>query len=205
MQVIWLRHASFLIRDGCVIYIDPWDVDTKDKADIILVTHDHYDHCDPGTIRGLLSAEAVIIAPSSCKSKLTAKDFSNVRWVKPGDSIEVKSVKIEAVPAYNITRSFHPKTSANVGYVITAGKTRIYHAGDTDFIPEMKSLGPIDVALLPVSGTYVMSAEEASEAANSFRPKKVIPMHYGSIVGSRNDAIRFRSLTHCEVEIQEGR
>lgn len=204
MQIIWLRHSSFIIKDGRVIYVDPWNVGTKEKADIILITHDHYDHCDPGTIRRISSPDTTVVAPYSCKSKLAAKDFPDVRWVRPGDSLEVKSVKIEAVPAYNITRSFHPRTNANVGYVVTADKMRIYHAGDTDFIPEMKSLSSIDVALLPVSGTYVMSAEEASEAANSFRPKKVIPMHYGSIVGSRNDAIRFQSLAHCEVEIQEG-
>jgi L-ascorbate metabolism protein UlaG (beta-lactamase superfamily) len=146
-----------------------------------------------------LDKESLIIAPQSCLSKISG----NVKKIEEGEKIEVKGVIIEAFPAYNLNKQFHPK-GKGVGYIITLNNKRIYHAGDTDFIPEMKNLKNIDIALIPVGGTYTMDAEEAAEAVNSFKPKVAIPMHYGSIVGSRQDALNFKKLVkESEVKILE--
>ncbi len=192
IKIEWLGHASFKISNKVKIYVDPFILPpTPEKADIILVTHEHYDHCAVDNIKKLFGKGTVIVATEDCISKL--KEFE-IKAVKPGDKIEVKGIKIEAVPAYNINKSFHTKASNWVGYVIEIEGVRIYHAGDTDFIPEMKELKDIDIALMPVGGTYTMNAEEAAEAVNTFKPKIAIPMHYGSIVGSREDAEKFKQL-----------
>ncbi|RLG02733.1 MAG: MBL fold metallo-hydrolase, partial [Thaumarchaeota archaeon] len=131
-----------------------------------------------------------------------------IKLVRPGDKVEVKGAKIEAVPAYNVNKFrspgvvYHPKEEGSVGYVIELDGVRIYHAGDTDFIPEMRNL-EVDVALIPVSGTFVMTAEEAAEAVNTFKPKVAIPMHYGAIVGDKSDAERFKKLAEVDVVILE--
>lgn len=186
-----------LESDGAVIFIDPYNISgSQAKADIILITHEHYDHCDTASINKLSSEETVVIAPIVCKSKL-----ARVNTISAGDKKTVNGIQIEAVPAYNTNKPYHPKGSG-VGYVITINGKRIYHAGDTDRIPEMKKLNNIGIALLPVGGTYTMTAEEAADAVNEdIKPKVAIPMHYGSVVGSRADAEKFKKLCKCEVVI----
>jgi L-ascorbate metabolism protein UlaG (beta-lactamase superfamily) len=120
--------------------------------------------------------------------------------VKPGDALEIKGVKIEAVPSYNTNKQFHTKERGWVGYVFTSGGQRIYIAGDTDYIPEMKNIRA-DIALLPVSGTYVMTADEAAQAALDIKPKVAIPMHYGSIVGAKEDARRFAEKLKGKIDV----
>ena len=120
--------------------------------------------------------------------------------MKPGESTTANGVKIEAVPAYNINKQFHPKSNNWVGYIFTLDGQRIYQAGDTDAIPEMKNV-KADVVLMPVGGTYTMTAQEAAEATNAINPKLAIPMHWGKIVGSANDAETFKKLVKCEVQI----
>jgi len=200
-NITWLGHDSFKIKDGTkVIYIDPWQLKKgEEAADLILVTHDHYDHFSADDIKKLRKDETTIVTVSSVASKLKGIP---VRTVKPGDKITVQGYEIEAVPAYNTNKQFHPKNAGYVGFIITAGGQRIYHAGDTDFIPEMKNF-KADIALLPVSGTYVMTAEEAAQAANTLKPKIAIPMHYGAIVGSEKDAEKFKQLCQGEVRILE--
>lgn len=196
IDIEWLGHDSFKISyGGKSIYIDPFKV-SSGSADLILVTHEHFDHCDTASINKLSSEGTVVIAPIGCKPKL-----AGVSTISAGDKKTVNGVSIEAAPAYNTNKPYHPK-GLGVGYVITIGGKRVYHAGDTDRISEMKSLKNIDIALLPVSGTYVMTADEAAAAANEdIKPKAAIPMHYGSIVGSRADAERFKKLCKCEVVI----
>jgi len=187
-NIKWLGHDSFLINGNILIYIDPWKLpDGSPKADIILVTHDHFDHCSPADIAAIQKNETEIICPPDSEGKLSGK----IHIIAPGDSLTVKGIKIEAVPAYNTDKNFHPKAKNWVGYIITVGGVRIYHAGDTDFIPEMSDIDT-DIALLPVSGTYVMTAKEAVQAAEAVGAKINIPMHYGDIVGSDADAEYFK-------------
>ena len=193
----WLGHDTFKIVKDIVIYIDPFKIKNKDNADIILITHEHFDHCSPGDIKKLQTNDTIIIAPKDCIAKLSG----NVKAINPGKSIVVKGITIEAIPAYNTNKQFHPRSNQWVGYIITIDSMRIYMAGDTDYIPEMKSLKNITIALLPVSGVYVMTADEAAQAALAIKPEVAIPMHYGSIVGTIADAKKFESLLKGKVQV----
>lgn len=196
-NIHWLGHDTFKITAEKVIYTDPFKIKKKDKADIILITHDHYDHCSPDDIKKLQGPDTIIVATADCAKKLSG----NIKTIKAGDKINAGGVEIEAVPSYNTNKQFHPKSSGWVGYIFTAGGQRIYIAGDTDYIPEMKTFNNIDIALLPVSGTYVMTSEEAVKAALDIRPKIAIPMHYGSIVGDESDARRFADALKAKIEV----
>ncbi len=175
----WLGHASFQIKaEGKIIYIDPYDGEYSEKADLILVSHSHSDHCDTSKIEKARKASTVIVAPKECVSKIGG----SIEETEAGKETTVDNIRIKAVEAYNYKRfrsrgnPFHPKGSG-VGYLITAQHKTIYHAGDTDFIPEMKKLGHVDVALIPSGGTYTMDNPEAAEAALAINPNVVIPMH----------------------------
>jgi L-ascorbate metabolism protein UlaG (beta-lactamase superfamily) len=192
-NIHWLGHDSFRIDgEGVVIYVDPYRLKEGPKADVILITHDHGDHASPEDVAKIRKEDTVIVTIAQAAEKLSGE----IRIVKPGDELTVKGVAIKAVPAYNVNKfrspgvPFHPQAAGYVGYVVTVKGVKIYHAGDSDLIPEMKDLRP-DVALLPVSGTYVMTAEEAVEAAAAIGPQVAVPMHVGEGIGSLSDAQRF--------------
>jgi len=175
----WLAHASFQIKGGeKVVYIDLARGEASDKADLILVTHSHSDHCNRSQIQKVRKKDTVIIAPNDCASEIGGK----VETLEPGEEATLGGITVKAVNAYNIRRfrspriPYHPK-DFGVGYLITIENKTIYHAGDTDFIPEMQQLGHVDVALLPSGDTYTMDNTEAAEAAIAINPKSVIPMH----------------------------
>lgn len=195
-NIHWLGHASLRIdAPTAVIYVDPWKLSgALPQADLILITHDHYDHCSPGDIARVRTDDTVIVANPSAAKKLSGP----VRVARAGDELTAKGVKIRAVPAYNVDKAFHPKAAGHVGYVLTVDDTSIYIAGDTDVIPEMEDVSA-DIAILPVSGTYVMTADEAVEAAGLIGPDIAIPVHYGEIVGSEADARHFQDHAPCEV------
>ncbi len=196
-NIHWLGHDTFRIAGEKVVYTDPFRIKKKDVAGIILITHEHHDHCSPEDVIKIQGPDTVIVAPADCAGKLKG----NVRVVKPGDTIDVLGVRIEVVPSYNTNKQFHTKDRGWVGYIFTLDGKRIYIAGDTDYIPEMKGIRA-DIALLPVSGTYVMTAEEAAKAALDIKPKIAIPMHYGSIVGSKDDARRFSDSLKGKIEVK---
>ncbi|MBI2940975.1 MAG: MBL fold metallo-hydrolase [Chloroflexi bacterium] len=203
LHIEWLGHDCFRILAGStVVYIDPYQLTRRETADLILISHDHFDHCSPDDVARLRGSQTAIVAPPSCARKLGGA----VTTIRPGDQLTIQGIPIEAVAAYNVSKfrapgqPFHPRDAGGVGYVITVDGQRIYHTGDSDAIPEMTGL-QVDVALLPVSGTYVMTAEEAAELANRLQPKLAIPMHYGAIVGSEADARRFQQLTRVPVTI----
>lgn len=195
-NIKWLGHASFRIDGENVIYIDPWNVKEAKPADLILVTHEHYDHCSPKDIKKIQKKETAVLTISDCARNLSGE----VKVVKPGDNLTVSDIEVEAVPAYNLKKPFHPKANGWVGFVFTVAGKRIYHAGDTDLIPEMDEI-KADIALLSIGGTYTMDAKEAAAAANKMKPEIAIPMHYGSIVGSIKDAEEFKELCQVRVEL----
>jgi len=206
VRITWLGHDSFKIKNGKTVYIDPYEIKGGEEADILLISHDHEDHCSPEDVKKIVSAKTTIITTAESKSKLSKTKAKEIRVAKPGQKIIIDGVSIETVPAYNVNKfrspghPFHPKESEMLGFIVTMNAVRIYHAGDTDLIPEMERFN-VDVACLPVSGTYVMTAEEAVESTKHIKLKVAIPMHYGSIVGDERDAERFRSLASCQVRV----
>jgi L-ascorbate metabolism protein UlaG (beta-lactamase superfamily) len=207
VKISWLGHDSFRIKNGQTIIIDPFKIRAiPDKADILLISHEHFDHLSLDDIKKVTSDKTTIVTIPACKKELSSMKVREVKAVKPGDKLALGDITLEAVPAYNLNKfrepgkPFHPKEDGKVGFILSVKGVRIYHAGDTDPIPEMKGF-KTDVALLPVSGTYVMTPEEAAEAARVIKPKLAIPMHYGTIVGSENDAERFKQLAPCPVQI----
>lgn len=191
-------QASFLFAGGKKVYVDPYQLSAGEpKADLILVTHAHFDHLSSDDIAKIQGPDTVVIAPRDCASKLSGK----VETISPGETKTVAGVKVEAVPAYNLHKEFHRKSSGWVGYVFTLDGVRVYHAGDTDFIPEMKSLKDIDIACLPIGGTYTMDWKEAVKAAEAIKAKLTIPMHYGAVVGSDQDAVNFQKAYKGPVKI----
>jgi L-ascorbate metabolism protein UlaG (beta-lactamase superfamily) len=202
-NIHWLGHSSFRVEgDGLVIYIDPWQLKNGPKADIILITHDHRDHRSPEDIAKIRKEDTIIVTTEKAAEGLKGQ----VEIVKSGDSLTVKSIPIEVVPAYNVNKfrspgtPYHPKESGHVGFIFTMEGHRIYHTGDADPIPEMETI-QADIVMLPVSGTYVMTVEEAIDVAQKIKPQVAIPMHMGRSIGSMEDARRFKDGSAIPVEI----
>jgi L-ascorbate metabolism protein UlaG (beta-lactamase superfamily) len=202
----WLGHASFRLDGPPVVYFDPWRLQgVLPEADVILVSHEHSDHCSPQDVERVSGPETVIVASPPAAQKLGG----DVRVLRPGERLAVGGAEIEAVPAYNINKfrspgqPFHPRESEHAGFIVTVEGERVYFAGDTDHIPEMAEIR-CDVALLPIGGTYTMDAAEAAQAAATIGPKVVVPMHWGAgVVGSRADVDRLRSLYEGQVIVLE--
>ncbi len=200
IELKWLGHAGFKILAPQAIYIDPYNIpENSEKADLILITHSHYDHCSVDDLNKIVQEGTKIICPADCQSKINRFDTPvKMELVEPGQNLDFGVIKISTLPAYNVDKPFHPKEGGNVGYLIKINGTAIYHAGDTDEIPEMQKLTGHQekdfIALLPIGGRFTMSAEEAADAAKLIKPSVAIPMHYGGIVGTEEDAKEFVDL-----------
>jgi len=215
-QITALGHSGFLIdfpTRQLRFAFDPYDLHTEEEpVDYIFVSHPHFDHCDLNSIKKLLKDGTKVIAPKSCQKEL-AELTSQTVLIEDEDKHEDKQVTYWGIPAYNInkyrtpTEVFHPKELGGVGFVVEVeakdgGKNiRFYHAGDTDFTPEMAELKKVDVAFLPISGTFVMTLEEALKATEALEPKLVIPMHFGKLLGSSAEAIRFQNLLRDKMAV----
>ncbi|MCK9240451.1 MBL fold metallo-hydrolase [Desulfocurvus sp.] len=204
-SLTWYGQSTFhTTAFGPSLYIDPLDLpDTAPKADIICITHSHKDHLSPEALKKISTDKTVIVATRDCNSKLKWVDKAEVVNLAPGQSVEVAGVHIEAVPAYNIRKTkYHPKSNKWVGYVVSGAGMALYHAGDTERIPEMQAID-CDVALVPLGQTYTMnSVAEAADSARDARAEIAIPMHYGLAEGTRADAEKFASLLSGEMEVR---
>ncbi len=206
VELKWLGHSGFLIKNTSVVYIDPYQIkEGSEKADLILITHSHYDHCSVADMQKIVKRGTKIVMPADCQSKITRFDVPiEMEIVEPGQELNLRDVRISTLPSYNTDKHFHAKEECWLGYLIKINDVLIYHAGDTDVIPEMQKLTGHSgsdkefIALLPVGGRFTMTAEEAVEAAKIIKPSLVIPIHYGSIVGTERDAEEFVEL--CKEE-----
>ena len=206
-EVDWLGHAGFRVTvAGSTIYIDPYRISDDDpKADLVLITHQHYDHFSPQDLERIRKPKTAVVAPPVVAERL-AGDVTSVR---PGEVVETRipGVDVRAIPAYNTSkrdgegRPFHPREAGYVGYEVSVRGERLYHAGDTDVIPEMDWVVGVDVALLPVSGIYVMTALEAAESARRIQPTVAVPMHWGEHIGTQEDAQAFAEAAPVDVVI----
>jgi len=210
ITINWLGHSGFVVAGSRRLIFDPYNLKADPgKADFLFITHEHFDHCSLADLAKVADPHTVVFCATECVSKITKVQVKNIIQMRPGESKEYEDIRVETVPAYNINKfrapgmPFHPKDDGKLGFIVTLDSKRIYHAGDTDATPEMKALKGIDIAFVPVSGTYVMTPDEAAAAVNTFRPKLAIPMHYGDIVGKVSDAEKFKTLAKVSVEILE--
>ena len=197
-----LCHSSIKINKGKVIYIDPFKIDENyNDADIIFITHDHYDHYSEEDIDKVKKDDTVIIVPEELLTKVLRKGFRQdyIITVVPNQKYMVESIEFDTVPAYNTNKQFHPKENEWVGYIIEIKGIRYYIAGDTDITEENKKV-KCDVALVPVGGTYTMDFKEAAYLINEIKPKIAVPIHYGSVVGTKQDAIDCIKLLHPTIK-----
>lgn len=203
----WLGHDTFRIDGSSTVYVDPWKLPAgAPPADVILITHDHFDHFSKDDIAAIAQPGTVVVGPASVTHALTGIKGVAPVTIAAGQTVDVGTALVTAVPAYNVDKfrspgePFHPREAGGVGYVVELDGRRIYHAGDTDSVPEMRDVH-CDVALLPVGGTFTMTAEEAAAACDLIDAAVAVPMHYGDIVGSRADAKRFAEMSRLPVTI----
>ena len=202
IEIKWLGHSGFLIKNHKIIYIDPYNIkENSEKADIILLTHSHYDHCSIADIKKIIKEGTKIVLTADSQSKITRLDIPiDIKIVEPNQELVLGEIKLATFPAYNIDKPFHSKGEGWVGYLIKMNDVLVYCAGDTDFIPEMQKLTGYNqpekkfIALLPIGGRFTMTAEEAVEAAKLIKPLMAIPSHYGSVIGSAENAEEFARL-----------
>jgi len=201
LKIEHFSHDCFkLLYMSKVIYFDPYNLTESQAvmADYVFITHGHFDHCSSSDLKKIISNNTIIIAPNECMDQLKDLRVKEVIYVEPDQQLALFDINVETVFAYNLDKFrspdvvYHPKVDNKVGYILDFNGLRVFHAGDSDNISEYGSLKDIDIAMLPVSGTYVMTFEEAIQATRVIRPKLVIPMHYGSIIGSKDDALKYK-------------
>lgn len=197
-----LTHSSIRIGGEKVIYIDPFQVQKEDRdADMVLITHDHGDHFSPVDLKKVVNADTVLVVPELLEERCSDLFKDNrVVVVKPDQTLCECGIDIETIPAYNNHKPFHPKKKGWVGYILTIGDTRVYIAGDTDATPDNRKV-TCDIALIPIGGTYTMTAKKAAELINQIRPAVAIPIHYGNIVGKPEDAEVFQKAVEADVRV----
>jgi len=201
-NIHWLGHDSFRLDGGVTLYIDPYKLPAgQPQAGVILVTHEHYDHLSPQDIDQIAGPGTVVVGPAAVTAQIQGLETVTVG---AGDAVTVRGVEVLAVPAYNVDKfrapgePYHPREAGHLGYVVTFGGVRYYHAGDTDEVPEMADVH-CDVALLPVGGKFTMTWQEAAAACDVIDAAAAVPMHYGEVIGDARDAEAFRD--HCRLPV----
>ncbi len=201
-EVKVLAHSSIKINGEKVLYFDPYTItEESHDADVIFVTHSHYDHYSPEDIRKVAKADTMLILPECMRGQAEKDGSWKVEYLKPGDFLETGDLHIRAVPAYNRIKPFHTKGKGFVGYLVTMKDTVYYVAGDTDRLPENGDI-KCDVALVPVGGTYTMDYKEAAKLVNEIKPRLAIPTHYGTVAGKKEDGRRFAESVDKGIEVR---
>ncbi len=192
-----LIHSSIKFSKGLIIYFDPYKIDRDyHDADIIFITHDHYDHYSPLDIKKVIKDDTIIVAPQDIGEKLST---NNIIGVVPNKNYEVLNIKFKTIPAYNVNKNFHPKENNWVGYLLEYNNIKYYIAGDTDITKENQNI-VCDVAFVPIGGVYTMDYQEAAKLINKIKPRIAVPIHYGLIVGNKDDGIKFSKLLNNNIE-----
>ena len=202
---VFTQNSIRIKSDAATIYVDPFEMkEEPHDADYVLITHQHYDHFSPNDIRKVIKDSTIIVAPESMIDDAMEheREVKEIVGVKPGDSKNVEGLQLEAVPAYNTLKPFHPRRAEWVGYIVTLEGKRIYIAGDTGLTKEAKQV-KCDIALIPIGGTYTMDHKRAAELINTITPEYAVPTHYGSIVGKPSDAQAFAKLVKEPVKVVE--
>ncbi len=190
-------QSSIKITDKKIIYFDPFKIEEeKHDADLIFITHDHFDHLDMSSINKIQKDNTILVIPESIKEKV---NFKNLITVTPNNTYEILGYQVTTIPSYNLNKNFHKKEFNYVGYLITINNERIYVAGDTDITEDAKQV-KCDIALIPIGGTYTMNYKEAATLINLIKPKIAIPTHYADIVGTIEDGVKFKNLLAKEIE-----
>lgn len=193
-----LYHSCIRMNKEKMIYIDPYHIEKNyNDADMIFITHNHYDHYSEEDIDKVRKNNTIFIVPENLLNKLIKKGINdeNIITLDPGDAENIDGIKVEAIHSYNIDKPFHPKENNWLGYIIEIDGVRYYIAGDTDITEENKKI-KCDVAFVPVGGTYTMNFSEAAQLINIIKPKIAVPIHYGSVVGTKQDATDFVKLLY---------
>ncbi len=195
-------QSSIKIKESKILYFDPLkmnEVDTSDKADFIFITHPHYDHFDINDIKLIKKDSTKIVGPKDILDKcIGIFDKDNIIIIEPNNTITIDNIKITTIPAYNLNKNFHKKEYNWLGYVIELDNKKYYVAGDTDYIEENTNID-CDIAFIPIGGVYTMDHKEAADFVNKLKPKQVVPIHYGMIVGTYNDFLHFKESVNVEV------
>jgi len=200
VEITWMGHATFRLGGSRVVYIDPWKVSSSPgDGQVVFVSHSHFDHFSAQDVEKVSAEGAVVTGPPDVISQI-----GSGYALRPGDVFDADGVTMIGVPAYNVGKAFHPKANGWLGAVIEMDGVRVYYAGDTDKIDEMDDLSGIDVALLPVGGTYTLDAAEAARAAEAIGCAAAIPYHFGDVVGSADDAAQFAAAAACKVHVLAG-
>lgn len=200
LENVEVFHSSIRIKGSRIIYFDPFKISSeRHDADIVFITHEHYDHFSPEDIDKVYNEKTILVVPESMAENEILAKYKVKLIVSPGVKNSLDDVSIKAIPAYNIGKPFHPKENGWVGYVVTMDETKYYVAGDTDITEEAKNV-ECDVAFLPCGGHYTMDYEEAATLANDIMPKVAVPTHYGSIVGDKENGKKFIELLDNSIE-----
>ena len=200
-----LGHSTIKItKDSKKIYIDPYNIKEASKdANIIFITHSHYDHYSPQDISKIINENTNMVITEDLYSDVQELGINkeNIITVKPNETFEISNIKVSTIPAYNTNKKFHPKENNWVGYILEIENTKYYIAGDTDITEENQQV-KCNVAFVPVGGTFTMTAKEAADLINEIKPQIAIPIHYGSIVGTKQDAIEFKNNLIAGIECE---
>ena len=195
-----LIHSSIKFSKDIIIYFDPYKINKEyHDADIIFITHSHYDHYSPLDIKKVIKDNTIVVCPKDVKEELLKLNIKNIIEVVPNKDYEVLNIKFKTIPAYNVNKNFHPKENNWVGYLINYNNVKYYIAGDTDITEENKNI-ICDVAFVPIGGTFTMDYKEAASLINEIQPKIAVPTHYGLIVGNKDDGIKFSKLLNNSIE-----